>query len=55
MCSNIAVDVRHGLVVARHGINQRIADNTRLSSMRIMAEVAVDGVIDLADHINRIR
>ena len=55
MCSNIAVDVRHGLVVTRHGIDQRIADNTRLSSMRIMAEVAVDGVIDLADHINRIR
>ena len=50
----IAVDAR-ALFVAVHRVDQRVADDARLRRVRIMAEVAVERVVDGADHFDGVR
>ena len=50
----IAVDAR-ALFIAVHRVDQRVADDARLRRVRIVAEVAVERVIDGADHFDGVR
>ena len=49
----ITIDVR--AVLAFHRVDERVAHHARLRRMRIVAEVAVDAVVDGADHIDGVR
>ena len=49
----ITIDVR--TVLAFHRVDERVAHHARLSGVRIVAEVAVDAVVDGADHVDGVR